>query len=117
MPQLLLAKNFRTDILSFEKIRNDGMMIEALDVYDIILIYDNVNGSIDAFIRSLHLVYEVTPGENGYRDHTGVHGRKILFVRPDSNGKMRADLPQTVAIRKLSVSTTALYCIRRIPAL
>ena len=102
MPQLLLAeKNFRTDILSFEKIRNDGMMI-ALDVYDIILIYDNVNGSMTT-IRSLHLV-SLTPGENGYRDHTGVHGRKILFVRPDSNDKMRADLPQTVAIKKEALS-------------
>ena len=42
------------------------MMIEALDLYDIILIYDDVNGSIDAFIRSLHLVYEVTPGEKRF---------------------------------------------------
>ena len=56
MPQLLLAeKNFRTDILSFEKIRNDGDD-RSIDVYDIITIYDNVNGSIDALIRSLHLV-------------------------------------------------------------
>ena len=80
MPQLLLAeKNFEADILSFEKIRNDDMMIEALDLYDIILIYDDVNGSIDAFIRSLHFSLRSYAGENGYRIIQACMGGKFCL--------------------------------------
>ena len=105
LPQLLLAeKDYLIDLLPFEKIRNDDMIIETLDLYDIIMIYDSVDGSIDAFIRSLHLVYEVKPGENGYRDNTGVHGRKIFVVHPGSSDKLRADLPHLVRMKRDAIT-------------
>ena len=85
IPELLhLEEFYRIDLLSY-KYDNNKQLLKQLDLYDIILIHDHLNGKIDTTLRNLHMPYKVISGENGFRDHTGIHGRKILLIKDGNN--------------------------------